>query len=235
MRPIGERDERLRRIADALGDGDPASLIDRLCPVCVDLVGMTGAGVTVRGPDLASSLCASGPAAALLEELSLSFGEGPAVDAHARGVPVAEPDLANPVVPRWPIFRPQAVEAGAEAMFAFPLRIGAVRLGSLMVYRDRPGRLSDAQHRDALAMSGVAMDVVLATQAQAGGGGLGMGLQALSGSRAEVHQAAGMVSVQAGVSVAEALLLLRARAYADERPLMDIARDVVARRLRFAE
>ena len=235
MRPTGERDERLRRIADALGDGDPASLIDRLCPVCVDLVGMTGAGVTVRGPHLASSLCASGPVAALLDDLSLSLGEGPALDAHAGGVPVAEPDLANPITPRWPIFRPQAVEAGAEAMFAFPLRVGAVRLGSLMIYRDRPGLLSDAQYRDALAMSGVAMDLVLESQAQAASGGLGMGLQALSGSRAEVHQAAGMASVQAGVSVAEALLLLRARAYSDERPLMDVARDVVTRRLRFAE
>ncbi len=199
MKPTGESEQRLRRIADALGDGDPASLIDRLCPVCVDLVGVTGAGVTVRGPHLPSSLCASGPVAALLEELSLSLGEGPAVDAHAEGVPVEEPDLADPATPRWPIFRPRAVEAGAEAMFAFPLRIGAVRLGSLMVYRDRPGRLSDAQHHDAIAMSSVAMDVVLATQAQAAAGGLGVGLDALSGSRAEVHQAAGMVSVQAGV------------------------------------
>ena len=234
MKPIDESDERLRRIADALGDGDPAALLERLCAVCVELVGITGAGVTVRGLHLASSLCSSGPAAARLEELSLSLGEGPSVNAHTSGVAVLEPDLLSPVAPRWPIFRPQAVEVGAEAMFAFPLRVGAVRLGSLMIYRDRPGMLSDEQHRDALAMSGVAMDVVLANQEQAPPDGLASGLRTLSGSRAEVHQAAGMVSVQVGVSVAEALLLLRARAYADERPLMDVARDVVARRMRFA-
>ena len=126
------------------------------------------------------------------------------------------------------------MRAGAGAVFAFPLRVGAVRLGSLMIYRDEPGTLSDAQHRDAVEMSRVAMDVVLVNQEQAPAGGLAWGLEPLSGSRAEVQQAAGMVSVQAGVNVGEALLLLRARAYADERPVMDVARDVVARRMRFA-
>ena len=47
--------------------------------------------------------------------------------------------------------------------------------------------------------------------------------------RAEVHQAAGMVSVQADVSLGEALVLLRARAYAAERAVVDVARDVLGR------
>ena len=47
--------------------------------------------------------------------------------------------------------------------------------------------------------------------------------------RAEVHQAAGMVSVQAGVSLGEALVLLRARAFASERAVVELARDVLAR------
>ena len=53
--------------------------------------------------------------------------------------------------------------------------------------------------------------------------------------RAEVHQASGMISVQLNVSLAEALVRLRAHAYAQERPIAEVAADVVARRLRFEE
>jgi hypothetical protein len=42
-----------------------------------------------------------------------------------------------------------------------------------------------------------------------------------------------MISVQLGLSAAVALIRLRAYAYANDRRLRDIARDVVARRLRF--
>jgi hypothetical protein len=41
-----------------------------------------------------------------------------------------------------------------------------------------------------------------------------------------------MVSVQAAVSLADALLLIRAHAFAEGRPVSVVADDVVARRLR---
>jgi hypothetical protein len=49
----------------------------------------------------------------------------------------------------------------------------------------------------------------------------------------QVHQATGMVQVQMGVSPEEALLLLRARAFALGLALEDIAMAVVTRQLRF--
>ena len=42
-----------------------------------------------------------------------------------------------------------------------------------------------------------------------------------------------MITVQLGVTAAVALVRLRAFAYAHDRRLRDVARDVVARRLRF--
>jgi hypothetical protein len=42
-----------------------------------------------------------------------------------------------------------------------------------------------------------------------------------------------MVSVQAGLALADALAVLRAHAFTSGRPLNDVAGDVVARRLRF--
>jgi hypothetical protein len=51
--------------------------------------------------------------------------------------------------------------------------------------------------------------------------------------RAVVHQAAGMISVQLSVSVPVALLRLRSHTFAANRSILDVAADVVARRLRF--
>ena len=53
----------------------------------------------------------------------------------------------------------------------------------------------------------------------------------LLGAGFVLYQAQGMVMVQLGVSLGEAMSRLRAHAFAENRPLGDVAADVVARRL----
>ena len=169
----------------------------------------------------------------LIEELQYTLGEGPCVDAYRRDEVVLEPDLADPAIPRWLAFTPPAVDAGARAVFGLPLRVGAVRLGALNLYRDRPGPLSDGQHADALVMAEVAARWVLEVQAGAPPGGLARELEVGADFRFVVHNAAGMVAVQLGVSVGDALIRLRAHAFGIDRLLRDVAQDVVDRTLRF--
>ena len=65
-----------------------------------------------------------------LAELQLTLGEGPSLDASASGGPVLASDLgAAETAARWPVFAPAARQAGPAAIFAFPLRIGAIRAG----------------------------------------------------------------------------------------------------------
>ena len=145
---------------------------------------------------------------------------------------VAEPDLADPVTRRWPVFSPPALQAGARAVFGFPLRVGTVRLGALNLYRDRPGPLSGDQHADALVVAEVAARWVLEAQAGAPSDTVAEELEAGADFHFAVHNAAGMVSVQEQISVTEALICLRAFAFSHDRPLAEVAGDVVARRLR---
>jgi hypothetical protein len=146
---------------------------------------------------------------------------------------VLEPDLADPVTPRWFAFTPPAVKAGARAIFGFPLRVGAVRLGALNLYRDRPEPLNDEQHADALVMADVAAKVLIMMQANAPPGALAAELEAGANFQFVVHQASGMVAAQLGITVGEALVRLRAYAFANDRMLADVAEAVVGRRLRF--
>jgi hypothetical protein len=187
----------------------------------------------ISGDALRGSACTTDEVSAVIERLQFDLGEGPCVDAHQQGQPVLEPDLAEPATPRWLAFAGPAVEAGARAVFAFPLRVGAIRLGSLDLYYDQPGSLSDTEHADALVMADITAQALLAMQAGAPPGMLAAELEAGSDLRDVVHQASGMVAAQLEVDVGQALVRLRAYAFGNDRHLVDVARDVVARGLRF--
>ena len=171
----------------------------------------------------------------LLADLQLTLGEGPLLDASASGGPVLASDLADgDSGARWPAFAPAACRAGAAAVFVFPLVIGAIRAGVLGLYRDRPGPLSDFQLGDALVFADTATMLLLdAGQGQAGEGAAPGGQPVgLASYRAEIDQATGMLTEQLGVSITDAFVRLRAYAYANDIQLADVARDIVARRLR---
>lgn len=119
-------------------------------------------------------------------------------------------------------------------MFGFPIQVGTVRLGALNLYRDVAGPLTTTQHADALAVADASARTIIATQAAAAPGALGAELEAGTKLQFVVHQATGMASVQLGVDVAEALVRLRAHAFAQNRLVVDVAEDVVARRLRLS-
>jgi hypothetical protein len=172
-----------------------------------------------------------------LEDLQFTLGQGPGLDAAA-GATVLVPDLAD-AAGRWPVFAPAAAALGVRAVFALPLRVGAISVGALLAHRGTAGALADGALADAFALADAV--TVLLLQRESGGTGRdhwdGDGPQPgwarPATYRAQVHQATGMISVQLGVSLAEALVRLRAYAYADGRLIAEVAADVVARRLRF--
>jgi len=226
----GDRLHRILAELSAEGDSWPAA---RLCAVCPRIAGVSGAGVMLMSGDVPhGSLCATNEVSQLIEELQYTLGEGPCVDAYLQDRVVAEPDLADPVTRRWVAFAPPALDAGVRAVFGFPLRVGTVRLGALNLYRDWSGPLSDDQHADALVMADVAARWVLEAQAGAPPGAVAGELEAGADFHFAVHNAAGMVSVQAGISVTEALIRLRAFAFSNDRLLADVAQDVIDCKLR---
>ncbi len=96
---------------------------------------------------------------------------------------------------------------------------------------DSAGDLGNGELVEALAFADAAVSVLLHLQAEAGSGTIHPALLGGVMGRSEVHQATGMLSAQHGVSLAQALMMLQARAYSAERPILDIARDVLGRRL----
>ena len=229
----GERTIRVWAWIAAAREGDAPVSLAALCRAAVNWLAVDGASVTaVSGLAVREPLSATDHLSARLEELLLTTGEGPGAEDFMFGSPMLIPDLEQ-VTERWPGFVPAAVAAGARALFAFPLQAGTIRVGVLSLYRAQPGPLTPQRLADALVFADIALQLLLDSASGISGLAGYQPLDGMSGSRAEVYQATGMISVQLGVSLEEALARLRAHAFAASTPLDDIAGDVVSRLLRF--
>jgi GAF domain-containing protein len=202
----------------------------------VSILSLSGAGISLMvDGQLRGSAGVSEPGVAAVQELQLELGEGPCVDAWTGNEPVLEPDLSEPARVRWPSFAQAGVQAGVRAVFAYPLHVGAIRIGVLVLYRDQPDALDAEELARALVLADLASQIVLAVQAGAPQDSVHELLATEPPHWAVVHQATGMISVQLEVPIDEAFVRLRAHAFADRRSLRDVAREVVARRLELEE
>ena len=232
-------DGRRARIMAAATDQDTAAgmgeLIRRLCRLAVDEMALSGCAlVLMSGTEAASMLAGAGRHASTVTGLQMELGEGPCLQAFASGVPVLLPDLAENAN-RWPAFTAAALAVGVHAEFSLPLTVGSGGIGTLDLCRDRPGMLNDEHLADALVTADIARDAVLYQQYTPGGAGLAELLDMGGTDRIVIHQATGMIAAQVNDTTSNALARLRAAAFASGRPMHDIARDVVERRIRFDE
>jgi hypothetical protein len=231
----GVEDDRRRRlwrqIAECAQGG--AVTVGHVCAAVTAVAEADSAAVTVvLNAAPRETVHANGRLAAEMEELTLTLGEGPGMDASVGGPSLVADLKAAHCQARWPVFAPAAVAAGVRAVFALPLRVGGAGLGVMCLYRTRPGSLDGEQLADALVLADTALALLLDAQ-QGDGSFTGERWSELAGPlHPEVHQATGMLTVQLGVTAATALVRLRAYAFAQERRLSDVAKDVVARRLR---
>ena len=232
--PTAEAMEHVARQPAAGALDGVVGALHRLCSAAVGALAASGAGVSVMAEDGARGVAAaSDPASERIEELQFVLGEGPCMDAFASRRPVLVPDLTDGAANRWPAYTTAAHDGGVRAVFAFPLQVGAARLGVLDVFRARAGPLTGAELRQAFAFTDLAVRTLLDAQDDALGGAAADGMDEAIEHSAELFQAQGMVMVQLGVPLAEALVRIRAYTYAENRRLNDVARDIVARRLHF--
>ncbi len=228
--------DRLAAILAHLPERSPVdSGTSRLCQISVEVSGTSGAGIMLLSDDLPrGSLYTTDTVSDFIDDLQYTLGEGPSIDAHSTGRAVIEPQLTSPSMHRWPALTPPVVDAGVQALFGFPVRIGAVRLGALHLYRTTSGPLANDQYRDLVIVADILARAILSMQAGPPGEPLAVELRNGANFHFVVHQAAGMVAVQLAVSVTEAMIRLRARAFRTERSIDDVADDVVGRRIRFS-
>jgi len=207
-----------------------------LSMVAAEITELSGAGIalSMSSADM-TSMGTSDKTSSQLMDLEITLREGPCNDACRGEDAVEEADLQKSTGGRWVFYTPQALDAGARAVFGFPVRIGAVRLGALSLYRDRRGSLTYEQATSGYLMASVIGRAILAMQAGASGGTLAAELEREATFDFAIHQAAGMLAVQGSTNVGEALVLLRSHAFATDTPISTLATRVIARETSFSK
>lgn len=218
-----------------------------LCDTCVTEADVDGGAVALlSSTGVRAVVYATDVTSATIESIQTDLGEGPCVDAGTGASPVLVADLQDAregVAERWPFFLPQVGALGIRGVFALPVRIGGVVLGTLELYRTRTGRLERRQLSSAIraaeAMGTAMLDLggptEGATTDSASGDGLVVDAGVLGRSAASLHQAAGMVMVQSGGTIDEAMAQLRASAFAEGVSLITLSAEVVSGRRRFTK
>ena len=185
------------------------------------------AAISLRFSEQVEELvAASNDWAQTLEELQYTFGEGPGVEAGKALEPVLVCDLQAERA-RWPGFTDRAVPAGLGAMFAFPLAGGATRLGTLDLYRRRPGPLPTSQLTEAALLADVATVALLDGTPP----DRTAGWSDAPSHYEDVNVATGILAARLGVDVDEAFVLLRAHAFGSGSTLFDVAHAVLSHQL----
>jgi hypothetical protein len=118
-----------------------------------------------------------------------------------------------------------------------PVAVAGKFVGALDLFRAKPARLDGDQLTGAVAAAEIAgvplldlLDADLQAAVADPNSNAWAELDALS--RTEVSQATGMLVAQLDIEPAEALVRLRAHAYATGRSATDVARDILDRRLK---
>jgi hypothetical protein len=149
--------------AQAARRRDQAGATD-VCTAAAKSLGVSGAWVIAGdGTKPRQTMCATD----VVGEVQITLGEGPCHDVLVYGVPVLAASLrTDSSGTRWAAFTDAALRTGAAAVFAFPLRIGAIQVGVLGLYRDQEGPLNMFQLGDALILADVATMVLLDAEAR---------------------------------------------------------------------
>lgn len=189
------------------------------------------AAISTLGPPFdIETISASDKVAARIVESQLDAGEGPCWDAHRTQTAVVLPRIDEVSNVQWPTFTREISGLPVQAIYSFPLTIGDLQIGAVDLYAESARALNPAAVVRAMSLVKNAAPEVLedALRRQndepADDGPF---------SRREVHQATGMVIAQLGVPAADALLMIRAHAYASGRTVREIAAEITSRRLTF--
>lgn len=201
-----------------------------VCEACVEVLGVDAATLALRAGGRAQELLgASDTWAARLAELQYTVGEGPGVDAYTEGGPVLVADVRADQG-RWPGFADAAMTNGIGSVFAFPLQVGAIRVGTLELFGRRPGGLPQAAIADAALLAEFATAALLHGAEEAERAGEDYAPRRVT-SFQDVNVATGMLAAQLRIGLDDAFARLRAHAFATTRPLREVARDVLERRI----
>lgn len=202
---------------------------DQLVEPILQLIPLSGVSIATVGNALsAETIVASDAQIALIDELQFDLSEGPCWDAVGSGRPVLESAIQRGRHNTWPSFAEAIKDHAVGAIFAFPLRVGPLQVGAVELYDTEERTLSEQLVVEMMSLTRPLSRYVLRRTVELAA--LPDASQFKPHARRRIHQATGFVIAQLGLSPDDAHLFIQAQAYAQNRPMAEVAEDIIARR-----
>lgn len=208
-------------------DFDVVELLTLLTGRCVELLGVSAAGLMLVSPEGELRVVASSSEAMRVVELfELQSEQGPCPDCFRTGERVVQPDLRAPES-GWPRFAPIALRAGFRSVHAEPMRLRGKIIGALNLFGTDPGHLDEADVAAARALADVATIAILQHRAALEAQVLNEQLNHALNSRVTIEQAKGVLAERLGLDMGDAFAMMRSYARGRNLRLVDVAQAVV--------
>ncbi len=215
----------LRRLG-AVGDAELRTALDLVVGACVDVFTVTGSGLMIADDeDSLRYVAASDGPGRVMETVQAETGQGPCVDAYVMSTLVTTDDLSREE--RWPASRATLLAHGIRSVLGVPVRLGGVVVGSLDVYRDRPGEWHDTE-RAALGRYGEVVEATLYAALRAHRAGeLADQLQYALDYRVVIERGVGFLMGREGLDAVAAFDRLRRAARGSRRKVAEVAKELL--------
>lgn len=203
----------LRRLTVTQDDnGSVVSALQRVVDACVDLFGVSGAGILICDEqDMLRYVAASDGPGRMLEQTEAEAGQGPCTQAFVEARVVTSRDVT--VEPgRWPVLAEAMAQQPVRAVLGTPVLLGGVPVGTLDVYYDKAHDWDDSEVA-ALARYAEVIATTLSAALQAHTAGeLAKQLQYALDYRVVIERAVGFLMAKQSVDAVAAFNLLRNQA-----------------------
>jgi hypothetical protein len=220
-------------LADTLtAEYEVVDLLQTLVDACREFLDITDAGILLAdGDGRLEVLASTNERSELIELMQLAAGDGPCIECYRTGQPVSIPDVAADD-DEWSRFREGAAAQNYGALHAFPMRLRELKIGSLNLFADASGELSETDRVTAQALADVATIGILHERATSPDQReIDAQVQQAFESRAVIEQAKGVIAYQHRILVDDAFRLLRTYARSHQLTLVHVAQAVVGRTL----
>ena len=222
----------LVELADSLvEDFDVVDLLSLLAARCVEVLGVSAAGVMLVAPEGDLRVVASSSEAMRVVELfELQSQEGPCLDCYGSGELVLNEDLST-VHARWPQFATVAVHAGFRTAHALPMRLRGSVVGALNLFSTDAGVLAEEDIVAGQALAAVATIAILQQRVVSEARIVNDQLNHALSSRVVIEQAKGVLAERSGLTMEAAFQVMRQYARNHNVRLADVAGRVVDKSL----
>jgi transcriptional regulator with GAF, ATPase, and Fis domain len=219
----------LIELADTTTTGfDLVSMSDRLVRACVEVLGVTAAGIMLA--DQRNTLrvfASSNEETRILELLELQNNDGPCLEAFHTGTPIDGVNLSR-YTTRWPHFTTAALSAGFNTAYAVPMRLRDQTIGALNLFQAEIEPFSTHKINVARVLADMAAIGIINHWSLRQQEVLAQQLQSALNTRVIIEQAKGVIAERQGISPGEAFEHLRDTARSSQRPIADVAIDTVS-------